>query len=84
MGHDDAQDATTGVYENLPKKKESNYTPIFIYDSNYINEKKILGILKEAMEELVNGEITVDHFTGFYEGFNSVYQMWKKTIMERD
>ena len=28
--HDDAQDATTGVYENLPKKKESNYTPIFM------------------------------------------------------
>ena len=25
-----AQDATTGVYENLPKKKESNYTPIFM------------------------------------------------------
>lgn len=28
--HDDAQDATTGVYENLPKKKTSNYTPIFL------------------------------------------------------
>ena len=29
--HDDAQDATTGVYENLPKKKAtSNYTPIFM------------------------------------------------------
>ena len=28
--HDDAQDATTGVYENLPKRKESNYTPIFM------------------------------------------------------
>ena len=28
--HDDAQDATTGVYENLPKKEKSNYTPIFM------------------------------------------------------
>ena len=29
--HDDAQDATTGVYENLPKKKATNnYTPIFM------------------------------------------------------
>ena len=29
--HDDAQDATTGVYENLPKKKSaSTYTPIFM------------------------------------------------------
>ena len=29
--HDDAQDATTGVYENLPNKKAtSNYTPIFM------------------------------------------------------
>jgi predicted phage terminase large subunit-like protein len=29
--HDDAQDATTGVYEYLPKKKTtSNYTPIFM------------------------------------------------------
>ena len=29
--HDDAQDTTTGVYENLPKKKAtSNYTPIFM------------------------------------------------------
>jgi predicted phage terminase large subunit-like protein len=28
--HDDAQDATTGVYENLPKKKQSTYTPIFM------------------------------------------------------
>lgn len=28
--HDDAQDATTGVYEHLPKKKISNYTPVFM------------------------------------------------------
>ena len=49
-----------------------------------MNEKQLLEILKEAMEQLVNGEITVDHFTGFYEGFSSVYQMWKKTIRERD
>jgi predicted phage terminase large subunit-like protein len=28
--HDDAQDATTGVYEYLPKKKISNYTPVFM------------------------------------------------------
>ena len=29
--HDDAQDATTGVYENLPKQRqESSYTPIFM------------------------------------------------------
>ena len=29
--HDDAQDTTTGVYENLPKKKQtSNYTSIFM------------------------------------------------------
>ena len=49
-----------------------------------MNEKQLLEILKEAMEQLVNGEITVDHFTGFYEGFNSVYQMWKKSIRERD
>lgn len=26
--HDDAQDATTGVYENLPKKKRREYSPV--------------------------------------------------------
>ena len=49
-----------------------------------MNEKQLLAILKAAMEQLVNDEITVDYFTGFYEGFNSVYQMWEKTIRERD
>ncbi len=49
-----------------------------------MNEKQLLEILKTANRRLINDEITLDYFMGFYEGFRVVYRLWKKSIRERD
>ena len=49
-----------------------------------MNEKQLLEILKTANRRLINDEITLDYFMGFYEGFRVVYRLWEKSIGERD
>lgn len=47
-----------------------------------MNETQLLETLKSANRRLINDEITLDYFMGFYEGFRVVYRLWKKAIRE--
>jgi hypothetical protein len=48
-----------------------------------MNETQLLESLKAANRRLINDEITLDYFMGFYEGFRVVYRLWKKSIRGR-